>query len=344
MIRTLRSSLPTLAVAALLPLAACVTDDVAGPNDAATAGTFTVDATSQWRYVSFDDSALVSPAPSALESTAWDIAFNATNITLNGGAAGPGGIEAACVCQNAAATGDEVLAMTPESELADFTAVTTVPAGLTFVSDALTPAINGWFAGTGAAVTPELDKAWLVRTSDSLAYAVVRIAAITNATATSAGRVTLEFKRQAANEATAGAVQSLEVDLATGPKSVDLNSGAVTTSATDWDLRLDGFTIRVNGGISGAGKGGAAASAASLAATATAITQANAYRADVYAGIFGTARYYRYNIAGDNRISPSFDVYLVRRGAVTYKLQVTGYYSATGAPRHVSFRWQRLDD
>lgn len=329
----------------LFALAACVSDEISSPALRGTSGTFTVDATSRWQYVSFEDSMLVTPAPSASESAAWDIAFNATNVTLNGGAAGPGGIEAACICQNAAATGEEVLAMTAESELADFEAVASVPVGLTWVTDALTPAIAGWHTGSGAAAVAATDKSWLVRLSDSLSFALVRVSAIAGASASNAGVVTLEYAVQPNVSAPLGSVQTLQVDLTTpGAKRVDLSTGTLTTSTTDWDLRLEGFTIRVNGGVSGPGKGGAAVSTTPFETTTTAVTQANAYRADVYAGIFGIARYYRYNIAGDHAISPSFDVYLVRRGDVTYKLQVTGYYSATGTPRQISFRWQRLEE
>jgi hypothetical protein len=340
----MRSPRLLLVLVALLSSTACVTDEVSGPDDQITTGSFTVDASVAWRYVSLGDSALVAPAPSATESSDWDIAFNATNVTLNGGAAGPGGIEAACICQNAAATNDEVLAMTAESELADFDAVAAVPAGLTWMSDQLTPAIAGWFAGTGAAATAVTDKSWLVRLSSGQSYALVRVSAITAASATSAGRVTLEYAVQANTASPLGALQTIEVDLTTpGAKGVDLDAGALTTT-TDWDVRLEGFTIRVNGGVSGPGSAAAAVNTEAFAATTTAVTQPNAYRSDVYAGIFGTSPWYRYNILGDHAISPTFNVYLVRRADVTYKVQLTSYYNATGAPRHISFRWERLGE
>lgn len=337
-VRALRSLL------LLASLAACSSNDVTSLVPSPTEGSLTVDASTSWRFVSLTDSALVLPTPSASESPAWDIAFNATNVTLNGGAAGPGGITAACICQNATATGDEVLAMTAASEQADFDAVTTVPAGLTWHSDALTPAISGWFTGTGAAAAADTARSWLVRLADSSSYALVRVRSIESPTAAHAGRVTLEYAVQATAASPLGPMQTIVVDLATpGTRRVDLSAGSLTTSATDWDLRLEGFSILVNGGVSGAGKGGAAANTAAFAATTTAVTQANAYRTDVYAGVFGVHRYYRYNIAGDHRISPNFDVYLLRRGTATYKLQVTSYYSATGTARQITFRWQRID-
>src|SRR5688500_1328968 len=147
--------------------AACSSDDVTAPPPPVE-GSFTVDASRSWNYVSLGDSALVSPTPAAGQSAAWDIAFFATNVTLNGGQAGPGGVTGFCICQNATATNDQVLAMTPESEEADFEAVTAVPAGATLTADALTPAITGGFSGTGASAAAEPSKPLLVRPSDSL--------------------------------------------------------------------------------------------------------------------------------------------------------------------------------
>lgn len=178
-----------LALLALPLLAsACSTSDVTAPP-ARAAGTFTVDASTSWAYISLGDSAVVTPTPSAAESLAWDIGFSATNTALNATA----GVTAACLCQNASATNEEVLAMTAASEKADFDAVTSVPAGVAFTADAFT-----------------------------------------------------------------------------------------------------------------------------------------------------TSKYYRYNILGDHRISPTFDVYLVKRGTVVYALQVTGYYDSTNKSRQVSFRYKQI--
>jgi hypothetical protein len=171
----------------------------------------------------------------------------------------------------------------------------------------------------------------------------VRVTELEAASGTTAGRVSVEFAVQASSTAPLGTVQTLVVDLTTpGAKSVDLNTGALTTSATAWDLRFDGFTIRVNGGVSGPGKGGAAAGTGTFESITTASTQANAYRTDTYAGVFASSRWYRYNILGDNRISPTFDVYLIRRGSQVFKLQVVNYYDATNQPRFITFRYKQI--
>lgn len=183
----------TLYLGAILCLATgCATSDVAAPEPIV-AGTITVDASAGWAYVSLADSAVVTPAPAAEASTAWDIGFSVTSVAINGGSAGPGGVSVHCICQNASSTNSQFLAMTAQSEKGDFDAVTEVPAGAAFATD-----------------------------------------------------------------------------------------------------------------------------------------------------VFANQRWYRYNLAGDNRVSPTFDVYLVKRGTAVYKLQITDYYSATGQPRHISFRYQQI--
>lgn len=336
-------SLQLLAAPALLAAAACATDDVIGIDPGATAGSFTVNAAAGWVYVSLSDSAVVTPVPSAGESANWDLAFFATNVTTNGGQAGPGGVTAACICQNATATGEEVLAMTSESERPDFEAVTSVPPGAAFESDVLTPAITGWYTGTGAGAAADTTKSWLVRLADSTSFALLRVRGINGANASNPGIVTLEYRLQTSAAAALGPVQTFDVLSSAGIQRVDLNAGTLSSNATAWDIAVDGFNIRVNTGISGAGKAGAATNAAAFAATTTAVTAANAYRPDAYAGVFGSSRFFRYNIAGDHRISPTFDVYLIRRGSRTYKLQITGYYNETGQSRQITFRWAELD-
>ncbi len=338
----LRRALVVLTAAVLV--AACSSDDVTAPPTPV-AGAFVVDASTKWAYVSLRDSALVTPAPSALESSAWDIAFNATTVTLNGGQAGPGGVAGSCVCQNSAAnpTTAQWLAMTPESEQGDFDAVTAVPANATFASDVLTPAATGWFTGSGAAVVASPDSVYLIRLSDSTGVAKVHVTQLQGATASSAGRVTVEYALALNGQTAFGAPRSATLDLTTGPKSLDLSTGQVTTSASDWELRFDGFTARVNGGVSGPGKGAAAKLSGATFATATPTSTApQAFRTDVYAGVFGSSRFYKYNLANDNRITPTFDVYLIRRGSAVYKLQILNYYNSTGQARFITFRYAQI--
>lgn len=323
----------------LLAVVSC-TDSVVDPP-APVEGEFTVDASANWVYVNLGDSTLVTPTPSARESSAWDIAFFATNVTTNGGEAGPGSVSVACICQNASATNAEILAMTPASEQGDFDAVTSVPATATFTTDALTPAMSQWYTGTGTGASANPDRVFLVRLSDGTSYAKVHVIAIQGASATSAGQVTLEYAVQTSGTASFGPTQTITLSGTAAAVGADFNTSS-TTSASTWDVKLDGWNLLVNGGVSGPGSAAVAIGSQPFGETTTAVTTPQAYQTDRYAGVFGTRRWYKYNLAGDNRISPTFDVYLLKRGARVYKLQITNYYGVTGQARVITFRYQRI--
>lgn len=86
--------------------------------------TLTVDASGDGAYIALGDEARVVEVSDPFASAEWDLVFAGTNLSVNGGEGGAGGVTAYCICQNATATDDEVQLMTPETELADFEAVT----------------------------------------------------------------------------------------------------------------------------------------------------------------------------------------------------------------------------
>lgn len=189
-----RLSIHALLLALVSSVAACANSEISGPIPGVS-GLTTLNAAQTRQYFSLEQGAAVVVDGPPQNSLAWDIGFLATSVILNGGQAGPAGVGGYCVCQNAAATSEQILAMSPESELVDYDAVT--------LSDVPAP---------------------------------------------------------------------------------------------------------------------------------TAFT----------AGVFTEKPWYRYNLAGDNRISPMYHVYLIKRENAYYKLQITGYYSVTNAPRQITFRYQRL--
>jgi len=335
--------LPLLLATLIALLPACASDELQAPPEPVE-GTLTLNASTGWAYASLvDESSVVVGDPTT--SPAWDIAFNATRVMLNGGAAGPGGTVGYCICENAAATDDQVVAMTAATELADFESVaaTDVPAAGSFESEALIPAVNGWFTGEGAAAAASPGKAWLLRLGDGLSYAKLRVVSLAGPTASHAGQVNLEYAVQTAGDQPFGATQSVTLDAA-APVSLDLNTGSSTPAEGTWDLRLEGFTLRLNSGVSGTGTAGAAETADAFEAITTASVDSRAYQIDGFAGVFNSHPWYRYNITGQNRIHPTFEVFLIRRGTAVYKVQVINYYSATDDPRHITFRYAKLAD
>jgi hypothetical protein len=332
-----------LLVATPLLITACSSDEIDAPPDQ-TEGTLTVDASTGWAFASIADEGVVSVSDPAT-SADWDIGFNATRVMLNGGAAGPGGVLGYCVCQNAAATDAEVIAMTADGELADFDAVSAadIPPEASFESEVLQTAIAGWYSGTGASAVAEADRAWLVRLQDGTSFAKIRVTSLSAPTASHAGEVTIEYALQPTAEAAFEAVQTVTLD-ASAPSALDLNTGSTTPTDAEWDLSLDGFTLRLNGGVSGSGAAAATPSPDPFVAITTAAVDSRAYQLDAFAGVFGSHPWYRYNLTGENIIHPTFDVYLVKRGADVYKVQLIDYYSPAGDPRNISFRYTRLTE
>ena len=335
------------AMAALL--VACSGDDLVTPVVPVTK-TIAVDASAAYAYLAFQDTtATLVSVTNPTTSTAWDIGMFATTVTLNGGAAGPGGVEAYCLCQNAAATTADLQAFTADNQLPYFDSVGIgdVPVTAAWVTDQLAPVINGWYTGSGASAAVATGKSWITREgSGTVLLGKLQVTGLSGQTTAKAGQVTFQFAVQPTAGAAFSATQTATVNTATGVVYFDLTSGAVT-DASNWDLAFDGWTIRVNGGVSGSGTVRAVLDGstpfANIDAAYAATAPAQAFRADSYSGVFSQNPWYRYNITGsDNQIWPVFNVYLLRRGATVYKVQLTGYYSATGVPRNITVRYAKL--
>lgn len=308
----------------------------------------TVDASSAPAFVRLGAPSTQVTVATPSASSEWDMSFFATSVSVNGGASGPGGASAFCLCANANATVAELQAMTPENQEAAFEAVdaSDIPPAASFTADALNPAISGWFSGTGSAATAVPTHTWIIRRSfPNVILGKFRVTAISGATATSAGNVTVEYAVQPTTGAAFGPVATATLNLA-APVFLDLSSGQVPETSR-WDLRLSGFEIRTNGGVSGNGGVSALLDAttpfAQITADYAATAPSVAYRSDAFGGVFATSPWYKYNITGtDNQIWPTFNVYLVRRGDEVFKVQMTGYYGPTGTSRQITIRSARL--
>lgn len=332
---------------ALLPLAACDGSPTGGDDETPQVLTVTLDGSASWAYADLDAAAPAVTVANPGENAEWDLAVNATSVMLNGGQAGPGGVLGWCLCQNQAATNAEVQAFTAEGNLAAFTSVTPAAAptdAAAWKADSLASAISGWWTynPTTHVVSADPAKAWYVRTAAG-AYAKLRVLALAGAQRAHAGKVTLEYAVQPSATAPLGETKRTTVDVSAGRVYFDLASGAVSTAAR-WDIALEGYDIRVNGGASGAGQAGAVAARESFASiTNAASPPASVFKGDSYGGIFKTRPWYRYNLTGtDHQVWPTFDVYLLKRGERMYKVQITSYYGPAGEPRRITVRYARI--
>lgn len=340
-----------LGMIALSITAAACESEVTGPVDELIEGQVTLDATDPalFTYMSFADGGGTVSVSDPHGSDEWVLAFRRFSAKLNGGVAGSGDVAGFNVGNNASLTDTEVTALTMSDADAAWEAVTEADiAGATFVVDGLVEDFSGpWFRFDPMANTlvANTGAAWKVRESDD-GSSVVRVGNLDMAGQTPEG-VTLEYRHQDAG-ATLDAAATVDVDFSQGTGYVDLSAGAVVQpSGCNWDLSVSpSFSIEFN----------APCDAGSFPLDATedfgAMTQADdapEYGAflSVISGALPSAvddasGVFWYNIEGNNRLWPTFNVFLVEIGTAVYKVQVTDYYSATGASGFPTVRFEQL--
>lgn len=347
-----------LLVGVVVLLAACSNDNSpTAPGSQFT--TIQLNATTAPVYLTLGSTATVATVTSPTASTAWDLAFTSTDVSVNGGASGPAGVQAYCLCANRSLTQAQIEALTATNGADAFGAVSaaSIPADASFQLDAASQAIASWYdynPSTHAISTNS--NVWGIRLASTAGnYAKLHVTALPTPGQSNAGPVTLEWATQTGATGAMGANQTLVVDLSSGAKVyVNLTTGAQSTTApVAWDIALQGYTISVNGGVSGTGNVAAVQLVPStFYASYSAITTipvgatgipSTAFSTDGAGGAFLTDSPYRYN-GTTHQVWPTYDVYLVKRGTAVYKVQVTGYYSTTAVFGNLSVRYAKLTD
>ncbi len=320
--------------------------------------TIQLNSTTSTAYVSLGATTTTVTVADPTTSTAWDLAFTPSpDVTVNGGASGPGGVKAYCLCANKNLTLAQVEALTAANGADAFGAVTTasIPSDSAFQLDAASQAISGWYNydATTHAISAA-NSVWGIRlATTSGAYAKFHVTSIPSPTQSNAGPVTIQWAVQSTSTAALGADKSATVDLSSGTKVyVNLSTGTTSTSsASPWDIAMLGYTIYVNGGSSGTGNVGAVSLVPStFYASYAAITQipvgatgipSTAFGTDGAGGAFLAAQPYRYD-GTSHQVYPTYDVYLVKKGSAIYKIQIINYYSTGGAFGYVMLRYAKL--
>lgn len=352
------STARSLATATLLALAACngeaTLPDQTGPGPT---GQVSINATSTTDFKYFNlatgaEVAVTNPAT----STAWDIAVRRYEVRLNGGVAGTKGVTGALVLDNSAQPAATILGYTPANQLAAFDGITAsaIPAASMFTSTDLAETLTAWFRAVNATtIVASPSAAWKVRRADG-GYAVVRVAELT-LNGFSLASLRLEYRLQPPG-GQLGAVQSVTVPAGTAaaPGKVLLTSGAtVTTGGCTWDFAVtNAITLSVNPDPT------CPTGTYPLESTESFTAMTTAADAPTYARFFSalsspipngfTAEVkppflYGIDPVNQNRLSPTFNVYLVRSGSSTYKIQFLSFYDPTsGESGHVTFRYARI--
>ena len=340
-----------LATASLLCLAGCGeseaptgTGGIGGAlalNQIVTTGPLNASALDTLVYVSFEQRALVP------RTAQWDIALRRYEVRVNGGVTGTGDVTGFNLQNNRTATNAQVLAFTNLNTLAAFDAVreAQLPADTLFAADRLIANANA-FLNLGAGIPTANGAAfWKVRTATG-GFALVRVASIVFV-----GRaltaVTFEARTQTGTAL--GATRTFTITPGTTPVSINLTSGqAVTPALCNWDVQVvpSLYEITLNTACSaGTYPGEPARGFAGTTSAGDAPSYApflSVLTGPVPSSIEDPNGPFRYDINGDQRLSPTFNTYLIRNGTRTYKLQVIGYYGTSGAGGFPTIRYARI--
>ncbi|MCY3705717.1 MAG: HmuY family protein [Gammaproteobacteria bacterium] len=343
--------LPLLAIL-VAPLAACESEIAAPGEEVFEEGELSFDASSptDFVYLNLAGGTRVSPSDPAA-STEWHMAFRRFSVRLNSGVSGPGSVSGYNLGNNASSSADQIIALTPEDGEAAFQAFTEadIPGSSAFVEDGLAPDPgSSWFRFDPQAGTLVADPrvAWKVRESSGRGHALFRVVELRMEGQRPLG-LNIEYRRQDPG-GTLGEPGIAGVDLTRGPAYVGF-AGAERPQAEscDWDIGVSPeFGVLVNGNC---GAGTFPLDAAQDFTTQTRADDAPEY-ADFLAVIAGAfpasvtdaGGIFWYGIQNNNRLWPTYNVFLVRVDQDVYKVQVHDYYSATGASGFPSVRFQRL--
>jgi hypothetical protein len=139
---------------------------------------------------------LLSPAEARV-SSAWTLCFRRDNISVNGEVGGPRGVGAVDLdaAQSATEKLADVVAKTPESELARFAALDAAAlAGQPFRGDRVVSAFGTLWLERGASPPAPSKMAWLVTGADGQSKYLVGFARFEGATAKSPGTIVMRVK------------------------------------------------------------------------------------------------------------------------------------------------------
>ena len=278
----------------------------------------------------------------------WDILLRRYEVRVNSAAtagAATKNVTAYAMNNNKTKTDAEVLAFTVDNTLAAFDAVraSSIPADSAFKTDRLEENKYGYLTLNGAPVV-NATAFWKARTANG-GYAAFRATAIAYNQTGSLTSLTLESRTGAA----LGAVQTLVVPFSGTTRNISLvTNAAVTASGCNWDISVNPntFEMFVNTACGvGTSPGGSSPTFANATGGSDA-AQYSPYIAALYGpipnSISDLGAPFRYNLTGTNRLHPTFNTYLIKVGTKVYKLQVTNYYSESGAGGFPTLRSARI--
>jgi hypothetical protein len=281
----------------------------------------------------------------AASDTNWNIAFKRSGITLNGGASGPGHVEAIDLAS---------IGNADSTDFASFTSPSSLPES-SWTSDSYSLVIDEWYSynPNNHMLNPTR---YIYVMKDALGnYVKFQIHEMENpGMPPNMGTITILYKYSGGSPAFSGPPDTLTFDASSGPVYIDFSAGAVShpadpTTSTDWDLEFTNYDIHQNATVFGIGACGTyevwqdQTDSTDFNETTTAPTVPQAYFADNLGSVM--ANWYNYD--GNTHILTSKNhVYAIRSGSHTYKLQIISYYKDIGGSPvsgWFTFRWAELN-
>lgn len=321
-------------------------------------GPFSTGSSQESHFAYFDlntQSLLELTAEEAATNTEWDIAFKRTGVYLNEAQDTPvsvyfTGNNADFYDANGAAVVDTFVAATPDSELADYTAVTfaDIPSDENmFVSDVTERILDGFYNYdfTTHVVTAADDKYFIVQSDDLFTkYSVTDLVqdgmAMTSVTLSVAvqDNTTEEFGE------TTDVVVDLTSCVAGESKYIDLDGQSVVTATDAYDLTIecaDGgadFAIDLVDDASAIQDFTNSYNGVAVEAASHYGFQPNEYTVRA----FSENNWYAYNLQSGHKLWSQYGVYIVKTGEQYFKIQFTSYYDAEGTSGSYSLRADEL--
>ena len=311
-------------------------------------------APNRYTYFSFATGQVVQVA-SPTTSAEWDVAVRRYEVRLNGGVLGPKAVSGANLANNATATAAQLLTFTPANQKPAFDAVTlaTIPASASYIQESVVANPLGWLSFGAQGPVANSTVAWKVRRASGGGFALVRATGLTlggtsqqNATLKT---IAIEWRYQPAG-GTLGAKQTATLDVAAGNGAINFATGAVgAATGCGWDLQAAAsFSLSPNVPCSGGTFPLSVAESFDGLTSAADALQYGAFLAGLSGAVPFTAALdnpagpFLYNLANDQRLSPTYNIYLIKAGTAVYKVQLIGYYNATGASGYPTIRYAQL--
>ncbi|MBU2979792.1 HmuY family protein [Alteromonas sp. C1M14] len=335
------------------------TDTNTETSDTSIYGPFSTGTASEPETVYFDLDTMTTVAitdDEASNNTTWDIAFQRTSIWLNGVQDTP--VSMYFTANNSDfydddgnALGDRFLAATADSELDDFTAVTSadIPADEEFTADIASSVIGTTFYNydTSSHEVTAASDAYYIVYSDSN-YTRFHVTDITTS-GYYISEITFGIEHQSVldGQSEFGIEQSLTLSTSgcSDNMYVDFDTQTTATVSDDWDLML---TCTDGGAEFALTLADDATVMATDGMTYTGIdTEAAPYLAftsDSYTSYAFDAYPWYYYDSTSHLLYSQYGVYLLKVGAETFKFQITSYYDEDGTSGSYSFRAAAIEE